>query len=214
MRLYLSSFRLGERPERLLALLRRPGPALVVANACDDATPQERAGAVALERDALAGLGLTDVSELDLRESFGSPERLTARLAGAELLWVRGGNVFVLRHALAASGADEIIADLLRRDALVYAGYSAGPCVLAPSLQGLEHCDDPRAVRRAYGAEARYDGLGLLDEALVPHVDSPGHPESALLGEVAARYRAAGVPHRTLRDGQALVVHGDLVELV
>jgi dipeptidase E len=104
---------------------------------------------------------------------------------------------------MARSGADALLTKLIRDDALVYAGYSAGACVLAPSLRGLDACDDPHAA-----PETIWDGLGVLDHAFVPHVDSPGHPECEALTRVAAGYRANGVPHRALRDGQVLVVDG------
>lgn len=211
MRLYLSSFRVGDHPERLLRLIRQPGRVVVVANAMDGAPPDVRGAAVELELDNLAAIGL-DAAELDLREH--DPEALDDELEDVEALWVRGGNVFTLRHAMGRSGLDRLLPGLLSDDALVYAGYSAGPCVLAPSLRGLEHCDDAGEVRRLYGAEPVFEGLGVLDFAFVPHVDSDGHPESELLGEVARRYADAGVPHRTLRDGQALVVDGEDTELV
>ncbi|MFD9409330.1 Type 1 glutamine amidotransferase-like domain-containing protein [Streptomyces sp. NPDC059989] len=211
MRMYLSSFRTGDHPEEMSALLDRPaeaGEVAVIANAIDALPGSERRAAVEREITALAGLGLRAV-ELDLRAFFGRPPaHVAAALARFPLVWVRGGNVFVLRHALALSGADEALIGLLRQDAVVYGGYSAGACVLAPDLRGLEQCDDPRAVRAAYDAEARWDGLGLLDYVVVPHIDSPGHPESEILGVVAGGYRAGGVAHRTLRDGQALVVNG------
>ncbi|MEV0404730.1 Type 1 glutamine amidotransferase-like domain-containing protein [Actinoallomurus sp. NPDC050550] len=124
-------------------------------------------------------------------------------------VWVRGGNVFMLRHALARSGADTALTSLLRQDALVYAGYSAGACTLAPSLRGLEHCDDPQVVPDTYGEPVIWTGLGVLAHAIVPHVDSPGHPESEALNAVAASYRAHGVPHQALRDGHVLVIDGD-----
>jgi dipeptidase E len=80
-------------------------------------------------------------------------------------------------------------------------GYSAGPCVLSPSLRGLEAVDDAGAVSRIYGAKPIWEGLALLDEAFVPHFQSPGHPETAAIGLIAERYRAGKIPHRTLRDG-------------
>lgn len=70
-----------------------------------------------------------------------------------DLVWLRGGNVFMLRYALRRSRADALLVDALKRDALVYAGYSAGPCVLAPSLRGLEAVDDATAVARIHGNE-------------------------------------------------------------
>jgi hypothetical protein len=100
-----------------------------------------------------------------------------------------------------------VIVELLRRDAIVFAGYSAGPCVLAPSLAGLELVDDPEEVQETYGVAPIYTGLGILDFAFVPHFESPGHPETDDIGRVAALYRRNGVPHRTLNDGQAIVVN-------
>ncbi|SOD62823.1 dipeptidase E [Streptomyces zhaozhouensis] len=209
--MYLSSWRTGDHPERLLALLDSPGTArvAVIAQAVDALPPAARRAAVEREIDALTALGLRPV-ELDLRAYFDQPpERVAAVLARFPMVWVRGGNVFVLRHALARSGADRALTALLRRDAVVYAGYSAGVCVLAPGLHGLEQCDDPSAVTAAYRASPRFDGLALLDYVVVPHVASPGHPESEVLSALADRYREQGVAHRPLRDGQAIVISGD-----
>jgi dipeptidase E len=65
-----------------------------------------------------------------------------------------------------------------------------------------------------YGAATTWEGLGVIDYAFVPHTDSPGHPETRLVAAVAREYRAHAVNHRTLRDGQAIVVEGDRHELV
>ncbi len=213
MRLYLSSFRLGDHPKHLVRLIDRPGPVAVVANAMDFAAPDVRRDSVRLELDSLAGIGLSGV-EVDLREHTDDATGLQERLDAHCALWVRGGNVFVLRSALAASGADTAIIDLLTRDRVVYAGYSAGPCVLGPSLRGLETVDDDAEVTRTYGREPVWDGLGVLAHAIVPHVDSPGHPETADCERLRGRYRREGVAHRALRDGQALVVEGGTERMV
>lgn len=211
MRLYLSSFRLGDHPEQLLGLLGEAGvrPEIaVIANAVDEQPEDARKAGVEREVAALTSLGLRP-SELDLRDLFDRPaDEAEAALSRFPALWVRGGNAFMLRYALARSGADAAVTALLKRDALVYAGYSAGACVLAPSLRGLEPCDDPDVVPGKYGEPALWEGLGVLDHAVVPHIDSPGHPETELCGIVAANYRADGTAHRTLRDGQALVIDG------
>lgn len=196
---------MGDHPERLVELLDAPGPAAVIANAIDGASDDDRREGVERELGALAELGL-HAEELDLRDYVGAAERLAADFARYRLVWVRGGNTFMLRHALAVSGADEILTRLLAQDALVYAGYSAGCCVLAPSLRGLELVDQPEAVPETYGVPPIWDGLGQLEYAFVPHVDSPGHPETEACGRLAEHYRATGVAHRTLRDGEAIVV--------
>lgn len=159
------------------------------------------------ELEALTALGF-EAEELDLRRYFGDAEVRDA-LEGYDLLWVRGGDVFTLRYSLATSGADEAIIALLREDAVVYGGYSAGPCVLAPNLAGLENVDHPEYVKLLYGAEPLMSGLGVLDYCIVPHVSSPGHPETTACDLLAERYREAGTPHRTLRDGEVLIIDGD-----
>ncbi|MGC0419413.1 Type 1 glutamine amidotransferase-like domain-containing protein [Embleya sp. AB8] len=215
MRLYLSSFGVGDHSARLLALFERAEGAevAVVVNAIDERPAAVRALGVEQESDAMRALGLRP-TEVDLRAYFDRPAAEVAAVLGRfAAVWVRGGNVFLLRHALARSGADTVLVDLLRRDAIVYAGYSAGACVLAPSLRGLERCDDADVVTALYGDPVCWDGLAVLDHAVVPHFDTPGHPESEVLGRVVAEYRASGVPHRTLRDDQVLVHDGDRVEV-
>ena len=64
-------------------------------------------------------------------------------------------------------------------------------------------------MRSVYGApDPIWDGLGLLDYMILPHFESPGHPETEAIGKVVERFRAAGLPHQTLRDGQAIVIDG------
>lgn len=212
MRLYLSSFRLGDHPEHLTTLAGDGRRALVIANALDDQPDAIRRVSTGTEVRDLGQLGF-DAAELDLRGYAGEPGRLRADLAGVTLVWLRGGNTFLLRYALRLSGADTVLRDLLTEDALTYGGYSAGSCVLAPSLRGLEMVDDAAAVAQVYGSEPVWEGLGLINEAIVPHYDSD-HPEAGAVGLVAQHYRDHAIPHRTLRDGQVLIVNGGTVTLV
>jgi dipeptidase E len=198
---------MGRCPDRLVDLARDGNRAAVIANATDVYRPAERAEGVQRELDALTALGF-EAEELDLRGYFGR-HGVDEALARYDVLWVRGGDVFTLRHALAASGADESIIALLRDDSIVYGGYSAGPCVLAPTLVGLEHVDNPEYVKLLYGVDPIMSGLGVLDYCIVPHVSSPGHPETSSCDRLAEHYRDVGTPHRTLRDGEVLVIDGD-----
>lgn len=213
MRLYLSSFRMGEHPEELVRLAGSGTRVAVIANAVDAAPPDVRREAVEREAGALAELGLLP-EEVDLRDHMGDRDLLRRTLDGFDVLWLRGGNVFVLRHVLRVTGSDDLIVEALQHDAVVYAGYSAGPCVLAPSLRGLELCDDVSDLARLHGAEPTWEGLGVLETAFVPHLDSPGHPETEAMGRVLELYRSTGVPHVGLRDGQAMVVEGEQVSIV
>ncbi|MFK4085835.1 Type 1 glutamine amidotransferase-like domain-containing protein [Kribbella sp. NPDC020789] len=206
MKLYLSSFRLGDHPEHFVAMLPPKARIAVVCNAIDLEEPVLREEKVAVEHRWLVELGLRP-EEVDLRDF--TAESLGARLAGFDGMWVRGGNVFVLRAAMARSGADRLLPGLIRSEQLVYGGYSAGCCVLSPSLRGLELCDDVSVVD-----DVVWDGLHLIDEAFVPHLNSPGHPETELVEKVRDLYERTAVPYLPLTDGQALVIDGETRTLV
>nr|WP_273482704.1 Type 1 glutamine amidotransferase-like domain-containing protein [Kribbella italica] len=182
-------------------MLPARGRIAVICNAIDTEEPILREEKVRAEHRWLVELGLRP-TEVDLRNGLPDFQEFDG-------LWVRGGNVFVLREAMARSGLDQLLPDLIRSEQIVYAGYSAGCCVLAPSLRGLELCDDASAVD-----DVLWDGLGVLDEAFVPHVNSPGHPETELIEQVRELYDRTAVPYVTLRDGQALVIDGSSRELV
>lgn len=203
MRLYLSSFRVGAHPDQLVALADGGRRTALIPNALDGLPTDVRDTGLRRDLDDLDAAGL-DVALIDLREPAA-----VADLATYDIVWVRGGNVFVLRRVLADTRADIVLLDLLHRDAVVYGGYSAGACVLAPDLTGLAIVDDPAAV-----AEPIMTGLGVLDRPFVPHVRSPGHPETTACDAVAAAYAAARQPHWALRDGEALLVNGGQTRLL
>jgi dipeptidase E len=212
MRLYMSSFRMGNRSDRLIDLAGGTGRVAVIANAMDAATSEVRLSGVRREIDALTDLGFA-AEELDLRSYFSDPDRLTIDIRRYDILWLRGGNCFVLRRALKKSRADETILDLLEEDSVVYAGYSAGPCVLGPSLEGFERVDEPGDVLTTYGDAPIWDGLGVLDYSFVPHFRSPGHPETGAMDEVVKFFDMNGTSYCTLRDGQVLTVDGGVTKL-
>lgn len=208
MRLYLSSFRIGAKPEALLNLLGTGRRTALIYNACDFLTSAERAESLSQEVQRLESIGLQP-SEVDLRNYFGGADGLEEALLAFDLLWVRGGNAFVLRRALRQSRADDIIKAIVQNDSVVYGGYSAGPCVLAPSLRGLELVDHPTVVPDGYESPVIWEGLGLLPFAFAPHYKSPDHPESAAVDNVVDYYVAKHIPFIALVDGEALVIQGD-----
>ncbi len=217
VRLYLSSFRLGDHPEELSRLVGGDKQTAVVFNAVDGADDETRTVHLGHEFDLLRSIGL-EPTELDLREYFGlhdGEQAIVSRLEGMGLVWVRGGNTFVLRRAAAASGFDRAVSDLLGRDALVYGGYSAGVCMLAPTLSGIELCDDPHETPNGYEGLARaVDGLGLLPFAVAPHFRSPGHPETAMVDDVVEWFLDHRIPFVALRDGDAIVQEGTAMRVL
>ncbi|WP_280427248.1 Type 1 glutamine amidotransferase-like domain-containing protein [Nocardia brasiliensis] len=211
MRLFLSSYRFGAHYDRLAALVGEPGRVALIPNACD-AWPELWESAIISDIVPLRRLGY-EPETVDLRDFVGRPAELERTLAEFPLLWVRGGNTFVLRAQFARSGADVVLPRLLAADALVYAGYSAGACLLTPDLHGLESSDDPAEVQPTCGIEPRWDGLRLVQQRIVPHIASPTDP-LGLCDRLAESYRAEGIPHWALTDDDAIVVDGDRTEVL
>lgn len=214
MRLYLASHRTGDSfPE----LLRMAGPGArvgVISNAVDFIPAADREAYAREVFDPLADFrdrGL-DAYDLDLRAYFRRPEALLAELERTRLVWAVGGNAFLLRRAMRQSGFDAIAPGLVWAERLVYGGWSAGACVAAPSLRGLEHMDDPTVLAEGYDPAPVWEGLGLIDAAIVPHFRSD-HAEADAAERAAAFMTAQGIPHRTLRDGDVLIQNGGSLEL-
>lgn len=210
MRLFLSSYRFGAHQDRFLELVGGGRRAVVIANACDSWPASARSSAVVSDVLPLRRLGF-EVDEVDVREFAGATSALRERLKSTDVLWVRGGNTFVLRAQFARSGADAVITELLRDDAVAYAGYSAGACLMAPSLYGLEIEDPIDEVLPTCGIDPIWTGLGLVDHAIVPHWESPELGNSG--HKVVAELQRRGIPHWTLRDDQAVIVDGTDVEV-
>jgi dipeptidase E len=199
MRLFLASSRLTSTAPALSELVGPGARAAVVTNALDNLPGFPRETWVAEERRVLETGGFS-TRELDLRCYYADSSTLASNLSQVDLVWATGGNTFVLREALHRSGLDTLIVDRIADDTLVYAGYSAGACVCAPTLRGLELVDDVNAVHSPMWA-----GLGLIDFSLAPHYGSP-HPEAVAIDRVVDYFCAHDMPYRTISDGQALVV--------
>lgn len=207
MRLYLSSYRMGRRFGALVEALGRGAKVAVVSNATDFIPDEARAAYARTVFDPIAHFndhGL-DASPLDLRTFFNDAAGLETALAGVRLVWANGGNAFLLRRAMRQSGLEAILGREVPVGGLVYGGWSAGAVVAGPTLRGLELMDDPAVVAEGYDPEPIWEGLGLVDFSLVPHFGSD-HPEAEAAARAAEWLAGQGMPHRTLRDGEVVVV--------
>jgi dipeptidase E len=139
----------------------------VPLNALDN-RPEVRACFLKEQTEKLIGLGF-NVVELDLRSYFGQSDRVKSFLRGIDLVWVNGGNAFILRRAMKQSGFDTIVKGAVAGDEIVYAGFSAAAVIAFESLRGLEFTDDPNDVPSNYDPEIIWDGLGFLPYALAVH---------------------------------------------
>jgi dipeptidase E len=211
MRMYLSSFRLGNKPEALVDLVGSDRRAAIVMTALDN-FPEHRAEWLQAQSKELVKLGFS-VAELDLRAYFGRGNELRDFAGRVNTFWINGGNAFVLRRAMKQSGFDAFIKEALARDTHVYAGFSAAPVICYDSMRGLELTDNPDAVPEGYDPAIVWEGLGLLPYAIAVHYQSD-HSESSSTDREIAFYDANAIPYRTLRDGQALLINGSATTIV
>ena len=207
MRLYLSSMKFGDRFADLVAMAGRSARVAVISNATDfipDASRQAYARTVFDAARQFNDAGL-NAENLDLRDFFDGAGDLHAALADVDVLWVNGGNTFLLRRALRQSGLDDLVRRRVRDGSLLYAGWSAGAVVAGPSLVGADLMDDPNQIADRYRPEPIWEGLGLTPFVVIPHFDSD-HAESALAAAMARLMAQKAIPYRVLRDGEVLIV--------
>ncbi len=204
MKLYLSSFRLGNESEKLISLLSKNAKGLIIVNAKDDLNVSKRKKSFQQEKKDLESLGLS-VEELDLRDYFGNSDKLRKTLNLYDFIWVRGGNAFILRRAMYQSGLDKLLKERVKNQNFVYAGYSAGVCVITPTLRGIELVDDPNLVPEEYKPDIIWDGIGLIDYSVAPHYRS-NHPESLAMEKVVKYFIKHKMPYRTLHDGEVIII--------
>lgn len=207
MRLFLASYRAGNYIDELLALMGEETDIAVIHNAKDASTTSERANSVNDFKDFLKEHELKP-HEIDLRRYFDDPERLTADLQKFKVVWVAGGNTFVLRRAMLQSGVDELLRELVGNDTLLYIGESAGAIMATPGLQGAEFEDDPYVTPEGYedvdDDADLWQGLGLIEYWLVPHYESGLEGVERMVDVLEDE----GLPYKTLANSQALLIDG------
>ena len=198
MKLYLSSIGIPT-PDDLAKLLGVPSlsgiPAALIPNAKDALDAPEREAIVTGFVDYMKERGLR-ANVVDLR-GYSDPALLKETLKKYRLIWLMGGNTFVLRYELARSGFDAIIQDLLN-NGVVYGGYSAGALVAGTSIAGIEAADDPSEAK-----ELITTGMNLVPYVVMPHVDNE---EFAEVMPVVRKLYATMIE---LKDFQAVIFDGD-----
>lgn len=210
MKLFLSSQDLGNYATDLHELVGNNRKTLVITNAQDYKNPTDKAERVAKKLQLLQEAGF-EVQELDLREYFAKdPTELKKFVTDYNpgLIYSIGGNVFLLATAFKVSGMDDILRELLAEDKVVYAGHSAGAMVTAKDIEVYER-DDLKVenVSAYYGVESITDGLGLIDEYIIPHANRPERTKITAFYET--QIAKIGAESIILSDGDAYIANGN-----
>jgi dipeptidase E len=207
MKYYLSSFKIGNSEKKLLQMTESGNKKVAfINNALDFATDLVRRNkSDEIDTTDLKSLGF-NVDILDLKQYFNKTIELEETLEQYDVIWVRGGNTFVLAQAMKLSGFAEIILKYHRKNKnIVYGGYSAGVCILGPTLKGIHLADDPN--QKPYGEQYQtiWEGLSILDYVIAPHYKSD-HPESEDIDKVVEYLIESRIPYKTLRDGEVIII--------
>ncbi len=214
MRLFLSSENLGKYPKRFFDLVGENKKLAMCENAKDYLPSAEREKKLKEHINQFTAEGY-QVEELDLRKFFGKKDKLENWLKKFGAVWISGGNTFILRRAMAASGFDEIIKKRLQENTIAYGGSSAGSCVTAKSLRGVDRGDrpSPDVVPEEYPDKVTdWTGLGLVDFMIVPHFGTRWFGKEA---DLTLNYlKEHNIPSKVLKDGQVIVIDGDKEEFL
>lgn len=175
-----------------------PGTALRLGYVDDAQVSFGDAPFVRAERDSVLKLG-HEVVGITVRGLSATEFERT--LGGIDALYVASGSTFALLEALRVSGCDVPLVKHVRAG-LPYVGSSAGSIIAGPDVTPASLMDDP-----ADGpALTDHDGLGLIDQTVIPHADGklPPYPPDLIRRTLEAY--GADYPLVPLSDDQALLV--------
>lgn len=208
MKLYLSSYQLGDDKQELRKLIAETSGVFgYIPNSLDGDNADQARALKRTEFDVadLESLG-AQVEILDLKHYFSKKEKLEGKLSQLGGVYVRGGNTFVLRQAMKLSGFDSLLLDEVKsRQDFLYIGYSAGVCVLTPDLKPYAITDDATDFPYADSKEQIWDGLGIVPFVFEPHYKSD-HDESESTDKEIQYCIENKLLFKAYRDGESFVM--------
>jgi len=163
MKLYLSSYRIPD-VERFVSFVGKEASVIkfgLILNAKDYRDSQYRNDKLIELTGYFSSLGFK-VEEIDLRD-YTDAKELQDRLEAFDVIWLNGGNTYMLRYAIQKSGGDSAISNAIK-NGVIYGGDSAGSIVVGPTLKYYSGADDPAVVPNII-----YDGLKIVDFSILPH---------------------------------------------
>ena len=140
-----------------------------------------------------------DITEVTLEDDVPTD------LSGYDLVFVSGGNVLYLAYKLAETGFGEMLKKYIERGG-VYVGNSAGSIVLMESIEHFLEADGMG------GAPGIYPGLGIVDYAIIPHMNHPKY--GPIVERAMQKYESEGKKVYPINDDQALLIDGSATNLI
>ena len=157
--------------------------------------------------DNLNSVANNFIGEIDIVDLLAlSVNEIEERLSDKDVIFVVGGDPDYLMSIYQKTGFDKLLPKLL--ETKVYVGSSAGSMVVGKRISAA-------AYRLIYGEDSKWDitdYLGLVDLAVMPHLDSqhfPNRKESLLEAVGSFEGKVYG-----LRDDSAVVIDGNDINTI
>ncbi len=201
-KLFLSSSGIPEQyKEEFFSLLPQRNTPAKVAWITDAAEPYTKQGPtpwIDSSHKQLSSFGL-ELVPVRLLDYIGKTKQLNDILSPLDCIWIAGGNTHYIRYAMAKSGFDQIINELLEAG-IVYGGESAGAMVAAPNIELSEEPSELTDV-----PEVIEEGLNLCDFLILPHWDVPGYKD--YLVAIQRHHTKFGRDTRFLTNSEAVIIN-------
>lgn len=204
MKLFLSSYRIPDPKVFCEFVGKKPTDIkfALILNSKDYKPADEREKKLFELLGYFRGFGF-DVQELNLL-NFDNPKDLLNELKKYDVLWFNGGNVYYLRWVISKVGGEEVIREALN-DGVIYGGDSAGAIIAGPTLKYYDIADVP-----TFAPETIYDGLNLVDLAILPHWNSGDF--GLVVKEVEDKLIKDGFKTKRLTDTEYLLVENGKIK--
>ncbi len=206
MKFYLSSLKVGNDSKKLQKLVGKNKSVAYIANALDFTGDLDKRKY--MEEKDMGDLRRLDfeVEKIELRKYFNKESELEEKIKSFGLIWVRGGNEFVLRQAMKLSGLDNILKKFLKEKiSIVYGGYGAGVTIIGPTLKGIELVEDLTLKPYLMLQYTVWEGLELIDYQIVPHHDKE-NPSQSAMNDLIEYYEKNKIKYKTIKDGESIII--------
>lgn len=145
-------------------------------------------------------------SEMDIVNLLAFPiDEIEERISKYDAIFVVGGHTDYLMSVFTKTGFDKLLPKLLENK--VYVGSSAGSMIIGKRLTNEAY--DLLYENTGYEV-SKY--LELVDFSIMPHMDSPRHPERMEKLSQAAQKNKGKI--YGLNDDSAIVVDGGKIEII
>jgi dipeptidase E len=204
---YLSSYKLWNQSEKLKSFFWENKNIAYISNAKDllELDSEERKISDLENMEDLKNLWLNP-ELLDLRKYFWNKENLSKKLEKFAGVYVKWWNVFVLNQAFKLSWFWKIMQEYEKQNKdFIYSWYSAGWCVLSPSMKWYHIVDDANYFPYPEIKEQIWEWIWLIDYNFSPHYKSE-HPESKLVDEEIKYCIENKILFKAVRDWEVVII--------